>query len=485
VKRVFVFFLNLLIVLTSLSAKDQEIVFAVPDSGLITLGVFDRSGKLVRLLHDLDGDDAFRIGLNGYATSWDGLNDDGEKLPPGHYHIRGYLVGDAKVEGEAIHFNDWITDDTSPRLKRIHDFRLISSGDLLFLAHDQDDHLLCTRYSNASGFLWVRDLGLDSDRAILAINSASVFVACTDSLRILSLTTGEIMAERKMALSTASSAIAATDNTFYFTDEKGLHVFELPSFAPLPNRVSPVPFDSLDANAQIILGSSSGVVYLSQENSSFETVALPGLAQSLSLGREKSLWFADAPYDPTAKPVVAQSDFSGNILCSLNLDIPPSSKIQLSACKNSEAVAFLISDPNGQRLGVVSRSNTADWVIEWEKSIVHCTEFSFHNNVVKPVAGKSSDLLNFRLDLNPLTDKRDQISLGATFDESGTHLVTPDGLPIVLISDSQNIKKVAIDRGKTPDSIRFLQGDDTVVEEFKISGLNHIIPINAGGIDLP
>ena len=483
--RFFVFFLNLLIALISLSAKDQEIIFAVPDSGLITLGVFDHSGKLVRLLHDLDGEDAFRIGLNGYATSWDGLNDAGEKLPPGHYHIRGYLVGDVKVEGEAIHFNDWITDDTSPRLKQINDFRLISSGDLVFLAIDKEEHLLCARYSNASGFLWVHDLGLDTDRSILAINSASVFVACGGSLRILSLAKGEIIAERNLDSSLSPTAIAATDNTFYSTDEKTVHVSEYPSFVTLPSRESPVPFDFLDAYSENILGSSSDVVFLSHENSSFEKVVLPGLATSLSIGSEKSLWFAESPSDQASKAIVAQADFSGNILCSLNLDIPPSSKIQLSACKNSEAVAFLISDPNGQRLGAVSRSNTADWVIEWEKSLVHCTEFSFQKNVVQPVAGKSPDLLNFRLDLNPLTDKRDQISLRATFDESGTHLVTPDGLPIVLISDAQNIKKVAIARGKTPDSIRFLQGDDSVVEEFNISGLNHIIPINVGGIDLP
>ena len=484
-KRFFVFFLQIFIVLTTLSAKDQEIVFAVPDAGLITLGVFDRTGKLVRLLHDLDGEEAFRVGLNGYVTSWDGLNEEGEKLPPGHYHIRGYLVGDVPVEGEAIHFNDWITDDASPRLKRIIDFRLVTSGDLVFLAHDKEDHLLCARYSHTSGFQWVRDLGLEQEHSLLTINSSSVFVVSKASLQILSLSTGEFMSDRKISLSPAPSAVAATEQSFYSADEKTLHAFELPAFTDLSRRESPAPFDFLDANPPFILGLSAGSVFLSQDNQAFDKVAIPGLAQSLSLGREKSFWFADSPSDPASKPVVAQSDFSGKILCSLNLDIPPSCKIKVSACKTSDAVAFLASDPKSQRFAVVSRSNNSDWVIEWEKSIVQATDFSFEKDMVKPIAGKTPDFLNFRLDLNPLTGKRDQISLRATFDESGTRLVTPDGLPSVLVSDSTSIKKVAIDRGKTPDSIRFLQSDDTAVEEFKITGLNHITPINVGGIDLP
>lgn len=483
-KRVFVFFLSTLIVLTSLFAKDQEIVFAVPDSGLVTLGVFDHSGKLVRLLHDLDGEDAFRIGLNGYATSWDGLNDDGEKLPPGHYHIRGYLVGDIKVEGEAIHFNDWIIDDKSPRIKRITDSQLVSNGDLVLLAQDPAGQVLCALYSNTSGFVWVQNLGLASDRSLLAINPKSVFVALGETLHVLSLSNGEKLAEKNIIFPTPS-AITANDKTFYSSDGKFLYSSELPSFSKLTHQECPVPFDSLDSNGSFLLASSSGVVYLNADGSSFDKVNLPVLVGSLSLGSERSFWFADVPSDPSAKPVVAQSDFSGKILCSLNLDIPPSSKVQLSSCKNMDSFAFLVSVPNYQRLGLISRSNTSDWIINWEKSIVNSTAFSFQNGLVKPVAGKSPDFLTFRLDLNPLTGKRDQIALRGSFDESGTRLVSPDGLPIVFISDSAKVKNVAIDRGPTPDSIRFLQGDDAVVEEFKITGLNHITPINVGGIDLP
>jgi hypothetical protein len=39
-------------------------------------------------------------------------------------------------------------------------------------------------------------------------------------------------------------------------------------------------------------------------------------------------------------------------------------------------------------------------------------------------------------------------------------------------------------RGETPNSIHLLQGDGATVEEFHIHGLEKIIPLNAGGIDI-
>jgi len=39
-------------------------------------------------------------------------------------------------------------------------------------------------------------------------------------------------------------------------------------------------------------------------------------------------------------------------------------------------------------------------------------------------------------------------------------------------------------RGETPNSIYLLQGDGATVEEFHIHGLDKIIPLNAGGLDI-
>jgi hypothetical protein len=69
-----------------------------PLEGRISLGIYDAKGKLVRVLHQEADLNEFKIGADALVTQWDGKNDDGEDLPAGKYHARGYLVGPLKVE---------------------------------------------------------------------------------------------------------------------------------------------------------------------------------------------------------------------------------------------------------------------------------------------------------------------------------------------------------------------------------------------------
>jgi hypothetical protein len=69
-----------------------------PLEGTISLGIYDGNGKLVRVLHQEAELDEFTVGADALVTQWDGKNDDGEDLPAGKYHARGYLVGHFKVE---------------------------------------------------------------------------------------------------------------------------------------------------------------------------------------------------------------------------------------------------------------------------------------------------------------------------------------------------------------------------------------------------
>jgi hypothetical protein len=74
--------------------------------GRISLGIYDSKGKLVRVLHHEADLNEFKIGADALVTQWDGKNDNGEDLPAGRYHARGYLVGPLKVEdfGQAAAF---------------------------------------------------------------------------------------------------------------------------------------------------------------------------------------------------------------------------------------------------------------------------------------------------------------------------------------------------------------------------------------------
>ena len=77
------------------------------------------AGKLVRVLHREDAIAEFTAGNDALETVWDGNDDDGNPLPNGKYSARGYVVGDLKVEGIDYFFNDWVTDEKSPHIRRL------------------------------------------------------------------------------------------------------------------------------------------------------------------------------------------------------------------------------------------------------------------------------------------------------------------------------------------------------------------------------
>lgn len=80
-------------------ARSIRISFVPPPlEGRISLGIYDAKGKLLRVLHHEADLNEFKIGADALVTQWDGKNDNGEDLPAGKYHARGYLVGPLKVE---------------------------------------------------------------------------------------------------------------------------------------------------------------------------------------------------------------------------------------------------------------------------------------------------------------------------------------------------------------------------------------------------
>ena len=94
-----------------------------PMEGTLSLGIYDKKGKLVRTMAREATEKEFTIGLNGLITFWDGKDDAGKLMPPGIYSARGYSVGAIDVEGVALHGNDWITDEDAPRPARVLDLR--------------------------------------------------------------------------------------------------------------------------------------------------------------------------------------------------------------------------------------------------------------------------------------------------------------------------------------------------------------------------
>src|ERR1700756_3422104 len=99
---------------------DNQLIFGPPPvEGVISLGVYDSKGKLIRVLKKGASIDSFKSGLNGLFIDWDRNDSQGKPVPSGKYFAKGVLVGDVKIAGVAFHLNDWIVDANSPRPRRI------------------------------------------------------------------------------------------------------------------------------------------------------------------------------------------------------------------------------------------------------------------------------------------------------------------------------------------------------------------------------
>jgi hypothetical protein len=84
---------------TAAVARYVRISFVPPPlEGTISLGIYDSSGKLARVLYQETNLDEFTVGPDALMTKWDGKNDDGQDLAAGKYHAHGYLVGHLRVE---------------------------------------------------------------------------------------------------------------------------------------------------------------------------------------------------------------------------------------------------------------------------------------------------------------------------------------------------------------------------------------------------
>ena len=73
-----------------------------PLEGKISLGIYDESGRLVRVLHQEAEFDEFSIGADALSTKWDGKDDEEHDLPGGKYSARGFLVAPMKIGPETV-----------------------------------------------------------------------------------------------------------------------------------------------------------------------------------------------------------------------------------------------------------------------------------------------------------------------------------------------------------------------------------------------
>jgi hypothetical protein len=392
-----------------------------PMDGTLSLGIYDKAGKLVRVLAREATEKDFAIGLNGLITFWDGRDDAGRVLPAGAYAARGFSVGAIEVEGVAYHCNDWMLDDASPRIRRVLSIELGKNGRLAIWAEGADGRPQLVRYdqlgpfggeippdppteTNAAGGRRSDDPD-DKPMPSAAVTDGRVVVRGAGEARALNLS--ELM--KPIAASLGRDGVWVIDQA-----ADHLEVKEFSLAGEFRRRLAVDPAEP--APRRIFASRTSDLIFLIEEQ--------PGLQRVRGLA----------------------------------LETPPAD-----------------SGKGGQPA-------TSTWKTVLTKTIVASDNFpavAGHLGRILPFIPRDKFVVH--LLPNPLLrDALTTASVTIGFDSNGSFLETLEGLPLRRITQAPQVKWAVIGQEGSGRQLTIFQGDGAVVEEFKAHKLANMMAFDAG-----
>jgi hypothetical protein len=471
------------------AARSVELRF-VPavGEGTVSLGIYDASGRLVRVLADEWTFNRFRVGLDGLSTTWDGLDQAGQPVPAGTYAARGFIVGDVDIRGEAFYFNDWIEAADSPRIEAVAARQLLPGGDVLLAARLAGAQGALVRYSPESDVRWhtlvQRPRPQPAQSARLAVSDTLAFILLDGEMQAARLEDG---GEVSLPMPVSGvKAIAARGQQLAVLDGEGLRFYALPDFSPrgsagqLPPGLGSVAL--LDDGA--VAAAEDGSVWLWQKGWRRLDIPAEVKVRAVSGGAGRTFWalqemagglLSVAQYSPEEGRLAEWS--------------PGPQDGKLTAVAGAVERDYFVASlelPGVQRTVAIRRKEGGGgWEFVFDKKITASARFGWANYGLVPASEELPEELKVPLAENPLDPAAPaSLVLRAVAGQTGTGLSTTDGLPLLRVSDEGRFGRVMLMPGTTPDTARFFQGDGACVEEYTLSRLGEIMSFDAGRIEM-
>ncbi len=403
------------------SPRSVRISFLPPPlDGSISLGIYDTKGQLVRVLfHEAELDD-FEIGSDALSTTWDGKNDAGQPLPPGKYHARGYVVGNLEVEGVSFFFNDWVTDDRSPHIKRIENFVCKTEQSLVLLAQlaDGEGAMIPTDFDGRVAAEWEAEWNETRSHKI------DFYDLISSERRNLRVEGGKLSLD-------------------------------------ILNNGQPVAWPELTSPQDADYDRGGSVWVIDQDESAHREV------KQFSRSGEFFRRLDIPPDEPEPKLIRASTTDDKIFLLEESPTMQRLRQLRLLETKNEGGKP--VSDWKvGFEKKITAHKNFG---IEGGKPVLTGGK-------------AAPEKISIKLRANPLeNDARVTVELSVGYDEHGSFLQTADGLPLQSISETSNLTRVMLSpHGEK--SLDVFQDDDAVVEQFRISGLDQMMAFDCGTFDL-
>jgi hypothetical protein len=404
------------------STRTVRLSFVPPPlEGTFSLGIYDQDNKLVRILHREADLSEFAIGHDALNTSWDGKNDAGELLPAGKYRARGCVVGDLKIEGVGYFFNDWVTDENSPRIRRIENFACASAEQLMLLVTLNDGKQ--------------KAIACDSSGRIIRSNND----AASDSF-------DDLVSPKRLKVRAASGKLSLWIN----------------------DKEQTVAWSNLVAPESAAFGKDENVWVVDRVEAGSADTEL----KEFSKGGEFLRRLAVEPGQP--RPTIVRASTTEDKVFLLE---------QNQAVQQLRGLALLATKKEGTA-GEQQVSDWKIF-LEKRIVAHHDFSLVNGRPEVSSTNGKSApEKVAIKLRANDLiSDKHPRIEIVADFDEDGSYLKTSDGLPLRTISETARLNRVlfAADGDK---AINVFQDDGAVVEQFRVSDLDQMMEFDCGDFEL-
>jgi hypothetical protein len=467
-----------------INAQDEEananqLLFVPPPAeGVISLGVYDSKGKLVRVLKKAAEIDSFKIASDGLVIDWDRNDSQGKPVPNGKYFARGVLIGDVKIEGVAFHLNDWVDSSDDPRIRKVLSADLLDSLRPVVLAEASQPEVLV-----------LENNGKRSSTISLAFNPLTIKAVGPNLLlfdkaqvMLIDPTSGAEVARQN--LPDIRDADAAGDRTVVLTGNQ------------IKYQINSKPQD-LKAPAEDLFRCavlSSSIVVASKDTRIWkldgqEFTALDagetGELLDMRAGTSDSVWLLVRTSTTT---LLKQIDSSAKIL--REIELPPDLRTvtRLGASRTDDALLLISDDGSAERVvGVrfqAENQGKSIWEKWFERTLTPFKFFELKEGKVVPADAKSdSPPASVKPADNPMENTRQVLfQLSMVTDETGAWVAGVDGLPLFQVCATKNIKQTrCVSDGA--NGLRVFTSDGTVVEEYHLTSLENLFRFDAGSFD--
>jgi hypothetical protein len=454
----------------------KQLMFLPPPvEGLISLGIYDTRGKLVRVLKQAAEVDSFKSGLNGLFVDWDGADATGKAVSAGKYFARGVLIGEVNISGVAYHLNDWVDDAQNLRVKTISSPALLGERSLAVLADTGHQEILIIDTASMKS----QRFSVDPGMIRLKSDGANLLAIYSDHIASIALPNGTVTDSN--ATPNVRDADRSGPNWAVITDRDIQY--------KTADQKTSIALPTPDTNRCALLGTS--LVVASPNGKLWRTegdhlvpveLDAPGELLDLCAGTGDQIWLLIGNGPKTS---LRQIDLAAKT--SKDLTLPDGlPKIRQLSASRSNSDLLLDADLNpGDRVIGLHFQSAKDQQSVWEKwfdrLLVPHQFFDVRAGTVVRADGKTdSPPLLVHPENNPLENTRQpNFLLSAIADDQGVHLATSDGLPLLQISRTKGVDEVKWE-ANGPSGMKVYLSDGTVVEEYSITGLQNLYRFDAG-----